>query len=435
MNDFPTELVREIFALAISLVRQHTPPVDLEAAPWTLVRVCVLWRTVALSFPELWSTIIISAADHRNFPRDQHCLELQLRRSANAPLDIVLRMARFSWQEWEEGLGGMAELLARESARWRSLHILGFSDWWPHQSFNDIVSLPLLERVALSGFSFQLSAEQYAGDAAFLFRDAPRLDYVIMNGPDEFAVHLTPESTVPWSQIRTYKAQYALWEQHVPSLGLMAGNLVSADISLHPETRHLVWNEPRLEFPSLRRLVVSHHVILDFVTAPALTELHVHGSVRQVPVFLQRTACKIRQLTLYECSSIAAKILEVLGGMSETLEHLAIEIDGDGGTPLRVLDGLRLAPSDQGQLCPNLVSIAWWNVPNDGDRDALMAMVWSRWRVPLRNLRMFTLLLNSRLVRGRDWYQLRQEGLQVKLVTESKVVKAIKEWREYFPVV
>ena len=107
-----------------------------------------------------------------------------------------------------------------------------------------------------------------------------------------------------------------------------------------------------------------------------------------------------------------------------------MDIGGEAGTPLGVLGGLS---SDQ--LCPNLESIAWSNVPNLGDRDALKDMVWARWRAPSRKLRKVTVLLNSRLVGGRDWYKLRQEGLEVELITASNGFKAKREWREYFPVV
>ncbi|KAF7294332.1 F-box domain-containing protein [Mycena chlorophos] len=451
MYDIPTELLQHIFALTIEPLHDdgNITPVGQDAAPWSLLRVCRLWENVALSSPELWSTIVVSA-EHTS-PPEQYYLALQLQRSENAPLDIILRMAapyiRVS-TDVDGGPSKMLTLVANVSARWRSFRISRYTRWpfIPPISlaFDGIRALPLLERVVVSENPNADRSNDILDGAGFLFRDSPRLHCVVLNGLGAYAVRF--QAGVPWRQIRTYKAKYALWDEHVSNLVPMARTLVDADLSLPSGRAGLLWNDrPPLELPSLKRLVVSHGVVLDLISAPALAELHVCGAVEhQLPDFLARSACKIRRFTIYQCPTSARVLLDILGGMSGTLEHLALELRGedhDTASVHNVLQGLTLARGGavdaERQLCPHLASICWSTAKGVDDHDILLEMVYSRWRlaIPARKLRVVDVHLNSRLMRSRDWYELREEGLEVRLVPMTKVARAIREWREYLPVV
>ncbi|KAJ7113584.1 hypothetical protein C8R44DRAFT_796767 [Mycena epipterygia] len=57
-------------------------------APWSLGQVCQHWRTLALSFSNLWTSIVASTGLTR---RELPLLNTQLERSGNATLDPVLR--------------------------------------------------------------------------------------------------------------------------------------------------------------------------------------------------------------------------------------------------------------------------------------------------------------------------------------------------------
>nr|GAT58490.1 predicted protein [Mycena chlorophos] len=451
MDNIPNELLQRIFALAIEPLRDDVNPVDEDAAPWCLLRVCRLWENVALFSPELWSTIVISAEHNCNTLEEQRFLALQLQRSGNAPLDIVLRMPDF-YLSANRGIPNMFALLAKASSRWRSFHVSGCMGGWKFApSFDRIDGLPLLERVVLSNnpspeSHLRSDQDHDIRDGGFLFRNSPRLQCVVLNAPGASAVRFQPDDCtriVPWRQIRTYKAMYACWDEHVSNLAPMARTLVDADLSLPNGRVGLLWNDRSpLELPSLKRLVVSHGVVLGLISAPALAELHVYGAVEhQLPDFLARSACKIRRLTLYQCPTSARVLLDILGGMSGTLEHLALELRGDehGTASARnILRGLSLVRADSDskpeQLCPYLASIYWSTAKGIADHDALLVMVYSRWRAPSSKLREVDVHLNSRLVRSRDWYELRREGLDVKLVMMTKVARAIREWREYLPV-
>ncbi|KAJ3502901.1 hypothetical protein NLJ89_g8681 [Agrocybe chaxingu] len=91
----PTELLQEIFT---EYTRNTCKPLsepdlspsisyDATNSPFTLAQVCSRWHNVALSFPNLWSTITISN------PRTQAHLShtiLWLKRSAGQPLDLTI---------------------------------------------------------------------------------------------------------------------------------------------------------------------------------------------------------------------------------------------------------------------------------------------------------------------------------------------------------
>ncbi|CAA7258931.1 unnamed protein product [Cyclocybe aegerita] len=91
----PAELLYEIFSEYIRNTckppsePELSPSVSYDAtnSPFTLGQVCSRWRNVAMSFPDLWTTIIISN------PRTQAHLShtvLWLERSAGQPLDLTV---------------------------------------------------------------------------------------------------------------------------------------------------------------------------------------------------------------------------------------------------------------------------------------------------------------------------------------------------------
>ncbi|KAK0448491.1 hypothetical protein EV421DRAFT_1900208 [Armillaria borealis] len=97
----PTEILLRIFrstiefpiSRSITMWNDHWDFHPTENTPWSIERVCKLWRTVALSFPELWSSINIIINDD-SFGDDSYDntyirrLVIQLHRSKNYPLEL-----------------------------------------------------------------------------------------------------------------------------------------------------------------------------------------------------------------------------------------------------------------------------------------------------------------------------------------------------------
>ncbi|KAK1223090.1 hypothetical protein PQX77_014018, partial [Marasmius sp. AFHP31] len=75
--NLPNELLLEVFAYCAA----HRPDPPSSAPPWIgFSQVCQRWRSIALSAPTLWSEPDLRIPDMG---------ELMLKRSQNAPLDIV----------------------------------------------------------------------------------------------------------------------------------------------------------------------------------------------------------------------------------------------------------------------------------------------------------------------------------------------------------
>ncbi|KAJ7047988.1 hypothetical protein C8F01DRAFT_450307, partial [Mycena amicta] len=147
----PNELLQHIFTLALEPAHETTLPTSTPLA-WPVLQVCGHWREIALSLPQLWSTVVVSTGSIDI--RHQNLLQLQLERSRNAPLDIVLRMTyKYHWQDsdFDGGLHGILKLLAAVCFRWQSIHISIDVDYRLPASFTAIDTLPVLEEVTFSG--------------------------------------------------------------------------------------------------------------------------------------------------------------------------------------------------------------------------------------------------------------------------------------------
>ncbi|KAF9072433.1 hypothetical protein BDP27DRAFT_412783 [Rhodocollybia butyracea] len=87
INYLPVELLREIFMLCLSHeswthpLNASDPPAPCPPRQLVLSNVCGYWRRVALSFPDLWSTIVIISPAPHHIPM----AKLWLERSGSYP--------------------------------------------------------------------------------------------------------------------------------------------------------------------------------------------------------------------------------------------------------------------------------------------------------------------------------------------------------------
>ncbi|KAJ6554876.1 hypothetical protein B0H19DRAFT_1154712 [Mycena capillaripes] len=70
--------------------RQWRRPPDSKilGGPWIFSQVCSRWRTLAISLPTLWTDLTVST---NLLPREVTLLNIQLTRSGNAPLNLLIR--------------------------------------------------------------------------------------------------------------------------------------------------------------------------------------------------------------------------------------------------------------------------------------------------------------------------------------------------------
>lgn len=85
MNSLPTELLIQIFAHGSASDAHLTSTSTYVPFPICISHVCAHWRSISLSIPHLWTTVV-STKDAPYFPT----LRLQLERAGSYPLDLYL---------------------------------------------------------------------------------------------------------------------------------------------------------------------------------------------------------------------------------------------------------------------------------------------------------------------------------------------------------
>ncbi|KZP25040.1 hypothetical protein FIBSPDRAFT_929587 [Athelia psychrophila] len=121
----PREILSEIF-LYFRPDEQTRDTPDLRRSIILISHVCQSWRNVALSTPQLWSTIIVNLGP-RDAQRKLDCAKAWIERSRQYPLSISISclMPNRSAKAWKE----LLDILIPHSHRWRSAKILTWTDY------------------------------------------------------------------------------------------------------------------------------------------------------------------------------------------------------------------------------------------------------------------------------------------------------------------
>ncbi|KAF8967019.1 hypothetical protein BDZ97DRAFT_560836 [Flammula alnicola] len=202
LRRFPPELIREILLWAMPKRRFETNLfVDTdEPDRWTVLapsQVCRLWRDVALSTEQFWTTIPILHEMSRPIPEYYHSIiQMFVERSGNRPIDIAI-VVTLPWLSVpQEGLdvSPSLELLLSQSHRWKSaiLHLdpslvelLGYLD------------VPILESLNFKSRYEQWDVNWYP--ELCVVANAPKLKHAIVDDRRSFLF-----LDIPWNQLRTF---------------------------------------------------------------------------------------------------------------------------------------------------------------------------------------------------------------------------------------
>ncbi|KAF7303975.1 hypothetical protein MIND_00628400 [Mycena indigotica] len=376
LSSLPPEILLDIFMHTVPLRNIYTTPIpvigwrswsrrdqwDLDC-PWSLAQVCRSWRSLALNYPPLWSSFVITTSV---MDRDIPLLRLQLTRSGVAPLSIFVwytPSTHYSDSERPQFEKFMARLIG-ERSRWKRLAVR--LDVLKGTVLDDAIQdMPLLEEIVFSGGGLS--------EKSFLVENAPRLTCVVLGDMSSTAISRVP--MLPWHQITTYKACYVRGATHLAFLTQAAASLVDADIDFGTSNDGLnrVKASTAVVLPKLRRLVVTNNKFLDTLTAPVLVELFLpYAEYNYVVPFLHRSRCTLTGLILAGSNSKAADIPSFLEH-TPALRYFAIDYNSDKSGRLLsmlvralIVDSTR-QPEAVAILCPSLVCFAL------GDRtDALI---------------------------------------------------------------
>ncbi|KAJ7779368.1 hypothetical protein DFH07DRAFT_794796 [Mycena maculata] len=437
INRIPPEVLGYIFTLTLQVITMTSTAVPflgsrvynkpwVLGSPWALGQVCGTWRTLAVSSPTLWTSIVVSTA---MWPRELPLVQIQLERSGAAPLDLLIRFT--SGQRFENSpIDFFMPKITRECGRWRSVHF--DFDNSPGRSLDSLGALPLLRQVVFTGRS-----RHYFKNYDFfkVFAKAPRLCAITLSNPGQLSLRDIP---LPWSQITTYKATYTDGLTHCKNLSV-AANLVECDIDFDPGVaeQDRICHSGIVTLPCLRRLVITRNQFLDCLVAPSLQELHVHGKIERVLLFLHTSAFVLTRLTLFKCDAADTQVIHLLQN-TPSLCALALDFLGPSIATNSLISALTLpVEALEGEiLCPKLVSLSWGDRNDTMDRVAFVDMVESRWRVSRvngRQLRFVGVYLGRRRLKasGMRMREFVEQGMDVLVLNARKGRPAMDRWREY----
>ncbi|KAK0470493.1 hypothetical protein IW261DRAFT_1003816 [Armillaria novae-zelandiae] len=298
----PVDVLRSVFReIQISrwgAIGWSQTSLDFSQGPWTLSHVCGAWRDVILSYPQLWSHIVLRFGSTVRVVNSKKAhsrilipLEVMILRSKQCPLDIVFRLDFGYDQDMAEKI---FPVILGESRRWRTSELL-----IPSCILRKLEvvrgKIPCLESLTLRSLdTLQSGPSMLAEDIRSLFADAPCLRNIALHGTYGlgdliFPLHIT-RLTTSNEAVSNLGIYQSLVECHLEIARRPGGNL---DISL---PRHIF-------LPNVRRLLVPSLRILGHFFLPSLHDLtfthnlaDIRGSIEVVNDFLYRSQCSLTRL-------------------------------------------------------------------------------------------------------------------------------------------
>ncbi|KAJ7067428.1 hypothetical protein C8F01DRAFT_667563 [Mycena amicta] len=446
INSLPTEVVCDIFSFTLPIHRvspyslpvpflqptvRHSRPSahwDLDA-PWSLTEVCSEWRSVALSLPALWSTMLVSSGMNT---REQHLLRLQLSRTKEAPLHIIFRFTSSSRTTRGLGFNALVEEFAAQGGRWRTVEMC--FDWnlsfYLTELFTNLAQTEQLVELRLTGEGVEYlrgiqSLEQ-------ILENAPRLTRVLLG---EINRRVGPANVkLPWQNITTYKATTKLESTHLTRLALCATSVEVVDIDVFPRqdvhvfARPVSETHPIMTLPSLRRLVLMYPPLVSNLCAPNLRELYIFDltddTLAPIHSFLARSQCAA-QLTTLTIRHFFSSAPALHGILQHTPNLTTLQIGFDWGTKTGTPPQNDILRSLE-DSCPKLTALGWADFDDVTDRVLLVDCI-ARRLDTLHSVEIFTKRLKMK-TQGR---RLRALVPGAVIMNSRKGKKVVDGWRQY----
>lgn len=390
----PEDVLSEIFLACISEdilhqdVSEDTDSLDVAGAPWVLLRISSRWRSVAISFPRLWSTIILNLDIHQegaNTTGTMFLLGLHLQRSASQNLGILIH----SLHPEITSDHYILQVLLPSAYRWKSLVV--FLVWDALTALEPIQgSLQRLENLRMYSKACE---DEGVVPKMDVFRYAPRLHSV-------FVYDLPPTSiVVPWSQLTAYEysGHSIVANQSPKHLESLHRAPLLERCTLDCSTANVGHPGPPLTLYKLRQLKVVVHKwsvvraytdILSCLTLPALEYLSVDlgddigFDTRSVISFLQRchhplSAPRLESLELDAPSLTGNQLLELLKAVPE-LKRLSVVNYGCFSDDVPAKLKWPLIAEQGPSMLPRLTHIALDPGPRSVDSPSFVEMIESR---------------------------------------------------------
>lgn len=188
----PPEILGQIFINC--LADEHCKILPRKTtAPLLVAQVCSIWRTVALSTPQLWSSMLIT------FPMQERLANAWLSRSGGLPLKIGIESESYDWP------GVFLDILARHSHR-----ICDLQCYLPAPAMHQLLGHPRmdfkhLEEISL--FSLTILKNENLFDPLILPTSTENLRRVILSSAPFLVSRNTFDLPIlPWNHLTHFSA-------------------------------------------------------------------------------------------------------------------------------------------------------------------------------------------------------------------------------------
>ncbi|KAJ7225056.1 hypothetical protein B0H12DRAFT_1077883 [Mycena haematopus] len=397
---------------AIPTARAHLSTVTtLTTAPLFLLQVCRAWRKVALSLPDLWTSLSVVVRNGQAFP-PLDVASAWLQRSGDLPLDLVLCQANEA-EGNQERADALLALYMCHLPRWREVCLdIANPTYGLALKPSGHLHAPLLETFHLTTCWRMMRNEEITLDLLRMLEGAPRLSSFSVSRLSDLMVSDATTVAIPWTQLVRLDLGF------IPSVGaclsIMHGcpKLESCNLIVDPNQGPLP--AAPIVLPSLTALELHIRAgelaaLLDHAVLPALRDftLHLHDAYdghaawpqAAFAALLARSGCKLARLAVHDTGVQAAQFIECLRhagvcGITELVIHDSRDWTWD---PVITPQLVRLltVPADDDEdedgvprecLLPELKALdlgrGCWTCPNG----LLSAMIESRWRANARGV-------------------------------------------------
>jgi len=400
----PPETVGQVFMLCLpDPIRwglQSSIPPNPLIAPLLLCNICSSWRAVALSMPQLWTSIsAISGTGIRSRPH-LNLIQLWLDRSGMCPLSFSVEHSDNAGEDESIGDEGEGESIAESIldmfiphfSRWQRIKLV-FTTTFP----KSLLQFPENGASLLEGVQLWLSSDLGSG------RIAPTLalSHILASSPRLCTFHWMHQFYVlrsvnlPWWQLTKVNIYSEISIHDV--LGMLSMSPKLIELSLD----NIAGRPPDSHFPSrlilapeLQSLYIYTDVnlgpLFDELILPALRSITIIHSINVVPAWTQSQLTSLVTRSKCPLESFILKYTNIPeGDLIAFLQNVPcltyLDITNKGKTSITDQLLLLLTARDRGDgqapyLCPNLQSIKLGECCFTSTDGILAAMVASRWR-------------------------------------------------------
>lgn len=431
----PIDIWEEIF---VRCLPSEDPNHTACAAPLLLCQVCRAWRQLAISSPNLWSSmrVVVSLGE----PRPHTALIAQwLERSGSLPLALSL----YQTNEAEGNCiatGDVLEIFKQYIHRWQDIRLDLASPRCHNQLGPYKRKAPLLEKFHMRSQRLDEIPEQ---DLLGMFEEVPQLSMLSVSSIAALDYGADTNLTIPWNQLTHVSIDFDMSIGKVFLLLRKCHNLQKCNFGVKFEPDSL---SPGMviqtNLQSLQLMIGPQDLSIFFqnMTFPALTDIAIHGKggpaelqawpQEKFNTFLGRSEARLFSLGLHNTCIRSTHFIDLLQSPSmQALVELIIDDNADWTSPsclsFSTMDMLTFNKHKPQGFLPALQCLkirglgCLWSV----DSKTLADMAESRWRqyegsavVRLRSLHVQLSFLLSSADYNR-LKQLQKEGLDLEINT------------------